>query len=94
MISIDTVWARIRASAGEEFCQIWGKANTYEVRGSGVVPEGTNQNIPREQFEAALELLPLENTVPVQGLRGPSYIYAILMDRRIRRPDDWGSRIS
>jgi hypothetical protein len=33
-------------------------------------------------------LVPLENTVPVQHLRGPSYIYAILMDPRIRQ-DDW-----
>lgn len=94
MISIDTVWARIKASAGEEFHQIRGKPFTYEVCGAAVVPEGINQNIPRVHFEKALELLPLENTVPVQHLRGPSYIYAILMDRRIRGSDEWGSRPS
>lgn len=94
MISIDTVWARITARAGEQFRQIRGKSFTYEVRGSSVVPEGINQNIPRADFEKALELLPLDNTVPVQNLRGPSYIYAILMDTRIRRSDDWGSRAS
>ena len=87
---IDTVWARIRASAGEQFYQIRGKAFTYEVQGSSVKPEGVNQNIPRSHFEDALELVPLESTVPVQHLRGPSYIYAILMDQRIRRSDEWG----
>ena len=92
MISIDTVWTRIKAGSGEDFSQIRGKAFTYEVRGSAVIPEGINQNIPRAHFEAALELLPLESTVPVQHLRGPSYIYAILMDRRIRRSDEWGSQ--
>jgi hypothetical protein len=34
-----------------------------------------------------LRYVPLPNTVPVQHLRGPSYIYAILMDSRIRRTD-------
>lgn len=92
MISIDTVWARIKASAGEEFRQIRDKAFTYEVHGSAVIPERIDQNIPRAHFEEALQLLPLENTVPVQHLRGPSYIYAILMDHRIRRSDEWGSR--
>jgi hypothetical protein len=31
---------------------------------------------------------PLPNTVPVQNLQGPSYLYAILMDSRIR-DGDW-----
>lgn len=35
------------------------------------------------ELEEATELLPLESTVPIQHLRAPSYIYAILMDPRI-----------
>ena len=88
---IDIVWARIRAAAGEEFYQIRGKVFRYEVQGTAVMPEGVNQNIPRSQFEEALELVPLKTTVPVQHLRGPSYIYAILMDLRIRGSDEWGA---
>lgn len=90
MIRIDTVWARIKAREGEIFHQIRGKPFRYEIVGSALVPEGINQNIPRAHFERALELLPLENTVPVHHLRGPSYIFAVLMDGRIRGGDDWG----
>ena len=38
-------------------------------------------------MEEAAALVPLANTVPVQHLRAPSYIYAILMDPRIRQSD-------
>lgn len=91
-LSIDTVWARIKASEGEVFRQIRGKQYRYTVIGSAVRPEGVNQNITRAEFEKALDLLPLESTAAVQHLRGPSYLYSILMDVRVRRSDDWGSR--
>ena len=94
MISIDTVWARIKALEGQTFRQIRGKEFTYSVVGSAVVPEGINQNIPRAHFEKALELLPLVDTTAVQHLRGPSYVFAILMDKRVRKFDEWGSRTS
>lgn len=87
MTGIDAVWARIKSLESEKFHQIRGKEFTYTVIGSAVIPEGINQNITKKEFEKALKLLPLENTVPVQHLRGPSYIYAILMDKRIRRSD-------
>ena len=85
--SIDIVWGRIVAHEGETFHQIRGKAFEYEVHSGYLRPDTTNQNIPRAAFEEALELVPLKNTVPVQHLRGPSYIYAILMDKRIRKAD-------
>lgn len=94
MILIDTVWARIKALEGETFHQIRGKPFIYSILGSALVPEGINQNIARTDFEKALQLLPLESTAPVQHLRGPSYIYAVLMDKRVRRDDEWGSKMS
>jgi hypothetical protein len=33
------------------------------------------------------ELVPLTTTAPLQRLQGPSYLYAILMDDRIRHGD-------
>jgi hypothetical protein len=33
--------------------------------------------------------VPLSSTVEMNHLQGPSYIYAILMDSRIRRDDWW-----
>jgi hypothetical protein len=85
--SIEVVWARIIAHQGQTFHQILGKAFTYEVDHGYLIPSTTNWRIPRGHFEEALELVPLENTVPVQHLYGPSYIFAVLMDRRIRGSD-------
>lgn len=87
MPDIDTVWARIEANEGETFCQIRGQRFTYEVHGDHLTPSTTNWNIPKSHFEEGLGLVPLKNTVAVQHLFGPSYIYAILMDHRIRQRD-------
>lgn len=87
MVSFDTIWARIEANQGNTFRQIRGQEFTYSVDGAAVIPSTTNQNIPRAHFEVASKLLPLPNTVPLQHLRGPSYLYAVLMDGRIRQQD-------
>ncbi len=83
MTGIDIVWTRIKAHGGEKFHRIQGGEFTYDV--VGVKPDRTNQQIPKSNFEEALSYLPLQNTVPVQHLRVPSYIYAILMDKCIIR---------
>lgn len=85
---IDEVWSRIVDHAGQTFHQKRGKAFTYTVGGGGIRPSTTDQLIPRSQFEKALPALPADDTVPFQHLRGPSYIWAILMDPRIRL-DNW-----
>lgn len=87
MVGIETIWARIESHADEEFYQIRGATFTYAVSGGHVILDRTNQRIPKSHFEKALQYLPLPNTVAVQHLRGPSYIYAILMDPRIRQSD-------
>lgn len=81
------IWRRIEQHAGEEFRQLGGRPFTYRIRSRCVVPSTTKRQIHRSEFEKALNLVPLENTVPVQHLQGPSYIYAILMDSRIRGSD-------
>ena len=86
--SIDAVWARIKANEGQRFRQIRGQEFTYAVVGSSVVPSTTKQNISRSHFAEAMQLMPLSNTTDLQHLRGPSYLFAILMDPRIRG-DDW-----
>ena len=87
MVSFDAIWARIKHCEGQTFQQIRGREFSYAVDGSVVIPSTTNQNIPRSHVEEASKLVPLSNTVPVQHLRGPSYIYAILNDKRIRQTD-------
>lgn len=87
MIPFPAVWKKIEARAGESFRQIRGGEFTYSIHSGCVVPDRTNRQLPRSQFEKAFDLVPLENTKSVQDLQGPSYLYAILMDARIRRQD-------
>jgi hypothetical protein len=87
MPKIDDVWERIVAHGGETFHQIRGGEFTYAVKGQHLRLSRTNQNVPRSHVEEALALVPLDNTVAVQHLRAPSYIFAILMDERIRGRD-------
>ena len=85
--SIDVVWSRIEAHADATFTQIRGGLFTYAVRNGHVIPDRTQQQIPKSHFARALALVPLSDTTGIQELRGPSYIYAILMDQRIREAD-------
>ena len=87
MTGFEKVWIRIKAHEGETFTQIRGGQFTYEVSGNSVIPDRTNRIFPRSQFEEAFSLVPLKNTVPVQHLQGPSYMFAIMMDERIRGSD-------
>lgn len=83
----ETVWNRILAYQGEEFKQILGGTFTYIVEGDYIVPDRTNWRFPKHQIEEAHTLMPVSNTRPLQHLYGPSYLYAILMDERIRKGD-------
>ena len=86
--SFESVWTRIKSHQGETFRQIRGGEFTYTITGAALYPDRVVRALPKAHFERAYEMCPLENTVPVQNLQGPSYLYAILMDPRIR-DGDW-----
>jgi hypothetical protein len=86
-VSIDVIWSRLRAHEGAIFRQVRGAEFRYAITDSALRPDRTDWNIPRGHIEEALSLVPLANTVAVQHLFGPSYIYAVLMDPRIRESD-------
>jgi len=85
---IEAVWDRVKSCEGQVFRQIRGGEFTYEVRGSAIGLSRTNRSVSKKTFEQALSHVPLENTVPLQRLQAPSYLFAILMDDRIRK-NDW-----
>lgn len=85
---IETVWERIKGCEGQVFKQIRGGEFTYKVKGNAIELSRTNRLISKNTFKEALKYVPLENTVPVQHLQAPSYLFAILMDKRIRQ-NDW-----
>lgn len=85
--SIDEIWRRIEQHAGEDFRLIGGKVFSYEVPGNYLCPVGRVRHLSKTNFGKALDRVPLDNTGSVSDLQGPSYVYAILMDPRIRRSD-------
>jgi len=86
-IPFEVVWGRIVAHAGEPFYLIRGGEFHYRVTGHTLHLDRTSQMIPYSQLEQAYQLVPLKNTTSVQHLRAPAYLYAILMDPRIRQSD-------
>lgn len=86
-ISIIELWTRLERDSGETFRQIRGGEFRYWLDGRALYPDRTDWQIPRKHFEEALNYLPLKDTTAVQHLFGPSYVYALLMDRRIRQTD-------
>ena len=84
---IDNLWERITQCEGQAFYQIRGGEFTYQVKGNVLTLSRTNRSISKNTINEALQFVPLENTVPLQHLQAPSYLFAILMDERIRRTD-------
>lgn len=81
----DEVWARIIGHQGETFTQVRGGEFRYEVRGNTIIPNRTHQQFARAQIEAAYARMPVNGPGALQDLRGPSYLFAVLMDDRIRQ---------
>ena len=80
-----TVWSRIRQHEGEGFQLIRGDVFTYEMFDNYLLPVGRVRHLSRTNFGKALVRVPLDGYQSVKDLQGPSYVYAILMDPRIRR---------
>ena len=76
------------AHAGEEFQQKRGRRFTCVVMGNRLNPRTTNRYLPRSHCARALALVPLSGPGDIQHLLGPSYLYGILMEERIRA-NDW-----
>lgn len=83
MDNFEQVWRRIEDHAGEVFRQVRGGEFTYQVIGGQVVPDRTDYSFVKSQFEQALDRMPVTGPGELNDLRGPSYLFAILTDRRI-----------
>ncbi|MBM4761436.1 hypothetical protein [Bacillus sp. B15-48] len=84
---LERVWERIKEHEGQVFKQIRGGEFTYVIKGNTLKLSRTNRSVSKSIFNEALKYVPLENTVPLQNLQAPSYLFAILMDNRIRKSD-------
>jgi len=84
----EAVWRRIVSHQGEQFQTVRGLPFTFEVEGTGIwffrAGKRVNRKLTRAQFEVALSRCPLKRTTEISDLMDYSYVFAVLMDRRIR----------
>src|ERR1700733_13805822 len=85
---LDAVWQRVAAHAGEQFQAVRGLPFTFEVEGSGIwfFRDGKriNRKLTRPQFGVAVSRCPLRSTTEIKDLMDYPYLFALLMDERIR----------
>ena len=84
-MEFEKIWISIKNCAGQEFKTKTGLKFTYKIEGSAVVPDRTNYPLDKRNFEIAAQIPDLQGPGQINDLvRGPSYVYAILSDSRIR----------
>ncbi len=90
MPDIDEVWERIRAHQGETFRIMSGDPLVYRIEGERLHHNRTVSSTSKTAFGNALPHVPCDgpSAFPRDKVWGPSYVWAILHDERIRR-DDW-----
>jgi hypothetical protein len=84
----ESVWHRIQSHQGQEFKTMRGLPFTYTVEGAGIwfFRDGRriNRKLTRTQVDIAVARCPLEKTTEIKDLMDFAYLFALLMDKRIR----------
>jgi len=84
----ESVWRRIESHQGEEFKTATELPFTYAVEGAGIWffrnGRRINRKLTRSQVEQAIARCPLTSTTEIKDLMDYAYLYALLMDARIR----------
>jgi hypothetical protein len=84
----DEVLRRLRTHEGEPFHTITKKAFTYRIHGGLFRTSLTDYAVGMADVERAYRLVPLPGPGAITEIvRGPSYVWAVLHDPRIRRSD-------
>jgi len=87
-MDLDALWERILRHQGETFRTIRGRQVTYRAKSGGLYffhSDGRmiDQLSSRAEIAEAASRFPLRNTTAIKDLRNPSYLFAVLTDRRI-----------
>lgn len=84
----EAVWQRIKKRQGEQFQTATRLPFTFEVEGNGIwfFREGNriNRKLTRTQVDVAISRCPLSSTTEIKDLIDYPYLFALLMDKRIR----------
>ena len=80
----EAAWQRVIGLADATFATVRRKQFSYRAVNGGISMNTTNRVVPRGDFKKAFERMPAAGPGALQDLQGPSYVYAILMDPRVR----------
>jgi hypothetical protein len=84
-MNIDIIWNNIKRHEGEIFRTVTGVEYVYVVHSDYfLVNNLPSRRITKEMIKKAVALPnPTVRKINLEGLRGPSYIWGIITDRRI-----------
>lgn len=87
--TLESVWQRIKSHQGEEFRTATRLPFTYQVEAAGIwfFRDGRRieRKLTRTQVDKAIARCPLRSTTEIKDLMDYPYLFALLMDARIRR---------
>jgi hypothetical protein len=88
----EAIWSRIGKHQGQQFHTARGLPVTFKIEGNGIWFFRNGKRIERKatrtQVDEAISRCPLKSTTEIADLMDYAYLFAILMDKRIRG-DAW-----
>ena len=81
---MEPIWEKIKKYEGEVFYTVSGLEFTYKVVDEKIIHTRSKVAISKNDFEKAIVLNPQKPSDLHNTVIGPSYIYAIISDSRIR----------
>jgi len=80
----DKIWAKIISHAGESFYTKTGIEFKYYIKDDYVITNRTSYKLHKSDFKKAFQMMPIDGPGEIGNIvRGPSYIWGILNDKRI-----------
>lgn len=81
-MSFEFIWNRIKQNEGQIFYTVTNRPCSYEFRDTYLKLLNTNRCIPKTQIEQAW-LMKAKQPSEISDFMAPSYIIAIITDKRI-----------
>ena len=85
-MDINIAWNKIKEHEGAEFYTIRGNVYKYVVYDDFLLVENKkNRKVSKDSIEKAIKIKnPNQSKIASEGCWGPSYIYGIITDKRIK----------
>lgn len=78
------IWEKVVQHQGEIFQTVTGLEFTYRVSGEKVIHTRSKATLSKRDFETAVIINPQKAFDLHNSVTGPSYVYAIITDDRIK----------